>query len=56
VVGFGIVLQHIPLIVTEVPPLAVTFPPDIEDILVITEIAAVVTTGTPRVEKGTSEP
>ena len=44
-VGFVPVLQHTPLAVTEVPPVAVTLPPLVADVAVMLETAAVVTVG-----------
>jgi hypothetical protein len=46
IVGFIEILQHTPLAVTGEPPSLVTFPPEVADISVMMETAAVVTTGT----------
>ena len=45
VVGLAVVLQHTPRAVTLAPPSAVILPPLVADVLVIAEMAVVVTVG-----------
>ena len=54
IVGLVVVLQQTPLPVTAAPPMAVTFPPQVAAVTVITEMAVVVTVGV--VPKLTSGP
>ncbi len=46
IVGFGEVLQHTPLAVTEAPPVAVTFPPQVAEVAAMLLTVLVVTVGT----------